>query len=62
MLLPDVTQSGSGSMTIFAQGTLVVGPDEITAVQTEGVPVLVHPESMLLPDVTQSGSGAMTIF
>ena len=63
MLLPDVNQSGSKSMTIFELGTLTVGPDEIYAVQTgqsapeesvvlqvHGVPVEVNPESILLPN------------
>lgn len=64
MLLPDVNQSGAAYDTIFENGTLVVGPDEIYAVQTgeQGVPVLVHPESMLRQDVTQDGSGSMVIF
>lgn len=75
MLLPDVTQSGSGSMQIFPTGTLEIGADDVSVVQTKienpednivlqvnGVPVLVHPESMLLPDVTQSGTGSMQIF
>ena len=79
-------------MTIFPAGSILVGPDDVYAVQLEdtettsavrellgdespwvkpmdssmlqvnGVPVLVHPESMLLPDVTQSGAGSMPIF
>ena len=37
-------------------------PEDQVELQTEGVPVLVHPESMLLPDVTQSGASSMVIF
>ena len=75
MLLPDVTQSGASSMVIFPTGTLTIGADEVSAVQTNmedpedavvlqvnGVPITVNPESMLLPDVTQSGASSMVIF
>jgi hypothetical protein len=34
LLLPDVNQSGAAYDTIFENGTLTVGPDEIYAVQT----------------------------
>ena len=44
-MLMSNTMAGS---RIFANGTLDIGPDEITAVYVHGVPVLVNPESMLL--------------
>jgi len=42
----------------------VTAPDEDDSVvlQVNGVPVLVHPESMLMPTVSQSGTSSMRIF
>lgn len=37
-------------------------PVDTKFLQVDGVPVLVHPESMLLPDVTQTGIAFETIF
>lgn len=74
MLLPDVNQSGAAVDTIFENGTLTVGPDEISAVQmpedsvvlqVNGVPVEVNPESILLPNEMASSrifaAGTLTL-
>jgi len=55
---------GADDLTITQLADDVTAPDEDDSVtlQVNGVPVLVHPESMLLPTVDQSGAKSMRIF
>lgn len=53
---------GVNGFDLTQMGEIDNSPEDQVEIQTEGVPVLVHPESMLLPDVHQMGAADMTIF